>query len=177
MAKKRASQPGPDPKSLDLELHVTKSTNGLAEWRACLKGEEAHLNEVERVIYVLPSTYANPVRTKSDRTSRFLLEEECSGDFTLHARVIRSNRYVSPSHLIRRQAATSAPRRRSDHRYSSTATRLCSFLALQPLLSAVTAPAPQRHFPLPQLFLPLGTHPERRRSHQPSAKLSRHNAF
>src|SRR5262249_29971460 len=62
-------------------------------------------------IYVLPSTYANPVRTKNDRASRFLLEEEGSGTFTLYARAVRSDgKEVSLERKVDLSEVTETPR-------------------------------------------------------------------
>src|SRR5262249_10500422 len=110
MAKSRTT-PTVSAKSLELELEIQKSIDGLAVWAARLKGEPAHLAEVNHVIYVLPSTYANPVRTKNDRASRFLLEEEGSGTFTLYARAVRSDgKEVSLERKVDLSEVTETPR-------------------------------------------------------------------
>src|SRR5262249_7971726 len=57
-----------------------------------------HLDEVDHVVYVLPDTFPNPVRTKKDRASGFRMSKEGPGRFTLHARVVRKNEQVVVLH-------------------------------------------------------------------------------
>jgi hypothetical protein len=105
MAKsRRPAKPAVHPKSLHLVLEK-QLTDGEWAWSVALAGEPHHLDEVDHVVYILPSTFPNPVRTKSDRASGFRMEEEGPGQFTLYAKVVRKDKQEVP---LRREVNLSA---------------------------------------------------------------------
>lgn len=56
-------------------------------WRVWLKGRASALNQVQRVVYQLHSTFPDPVREIDDREGSFGIDAEGWGGFTIHARV------------------------------------------------------------------------------------------
>ncbi|MGA9926533.1 MAG: pYEATS domain-containing protein [Isosphaeraceae bacterium] len=100
MAKGKQSQKvsSADPKSLELKLDKA-TQDGWPVWSVRLDGTAAHLEEVERVVYVLPSTYASPVRAKTDRASGFRMKESGPGHFRLYAKAIRRDGREVPLEL------------------------------------------------------------------------------
>jgi hypothetical protein len=57
-------------------------------WGVWVEGSEKALNQVDYVEYTLHPTFVNPVRKVSDRATRFRLEEEGWGAFTLYAKLL-----------------------------------------------------------------------------------------
>ena len=57
-------------------------------WWIWIEGNKDNLDEIDHVIYVLHSTFHNPVRKIDDRKSKFKLETEGWGTFTIHAKVV-----------------------------------------------------------------------------------------
>src|SRR5271157_3189894 len=100
MAKGKQSQKvsSADPKSLELKLDKA-TQDGWPVWSVWLDGTPVHLEEVERVVYMLPSTYASPVRTKTDRASGFRMKESGPGHFRLYAKAIRRDGREVPLEL------------------------------------------------------------------------------
>ena len=61
-------------------------------WWIWIEGNKADLDEINHVIYTLHSTFNNPVRKIDDRKSKFKLESEGWGIFTIYARVVLKNK-------------------------------------------------------------------------------------
>jgi len=57
-------------------------------WWVWLDGTDEQLDRVARVVYALHPTFANPVRTITDRESKFRLETAGWGVFRIHATVV-----------------------------------------------------------------------------------------
>jgi transcription initiation factor IIF auxiliary subunit len=62
--------------------------NDFWRWSIWLAGPDAELDAVHCVVYTLHSSFPNPVRTVTDRQTRFRLETAGWGTFTIYARVV-----------------------------------------------------------------------------------------
>lgn len=67
-------------------------------WSVWLDGTPQELDSVDHVVYILDSTFHNPVRPVSDRTTNFRLDTSGWGTFTLHANVVDRNRQETTLH-------------------------------------------------------------------------------
>jgi transcription initiation factor IIF auxiliary subunit len=56
-------------------------------WWIWIEGPDAALDRIDRVIYTLHPTFPNPVRTVTDRASRFQLKTSGWGVFKIHAKL------------------------------------------------------------------------------------------
>ena len=65
-------------------------------WWIWIDGESNDLDEIDYVVYTLHSTFRNPVRKVSDRESKFRLETEGWGTFTIYAKVVLKNKEEIP---------------------------------------------------------------------------------
>jgi transcription initiation factor IIF auxiliary subunit len=61
------------------------------EWSAWLEGTARELAAVEFVKWILHSTFPDPIRKVTDRRTKFKLRSGGWGEFTLRARVHRTN--------------------------------------------------------------------------------------
>jgi transcription initiation factor IIF auxiliary subunit len=61
-------------------------------WWIWIEGSKVDLDEITHVIYTLHSTFVNPVRKIDDRKSKFKLETEGWGTFTIHAKAVLKNK-------------------------------------------------------------------------------------
>jgi transcription initiation factor IIF auxiliary subunit len=57
------------------------------EWAVWIDGTDSELDSVTEVTYRLHPTFPNPIRTVSDRKSKFKLETSGWGTFTIRAKV------------------------------------------------------------------------------------------
>lgn len=57
------------------------------EWAVWIEGTKDELDSIESVTYTLHSTFREPVRTVTDRQTKFRLQTEGWGVFTIYARV------------------------------------------------------------------------------------------
>src|ERR1035441_1241077 len=57
------------------------------EWWVWIEGPDSELDQVKRVVYTLHPTFPNPVRTISDRSTKFRLKSAGWGTFRIFARV------------------------------------------------------------------------------------------
>lgn len=57
------------------------------KWAVWIDADEADLDKIDYVVYTLHSTFPKPVRKKTDRSSKFRLEAEGWGIFTIYVRV------------------------------------------------------------------------------------------
>ena len=100
MAKGKQSPKASSADLKSLELKLEKGTeDGWPVWSVRLDGNPAHLEEVKEVRYILPSTYASPVRTETDRASGFQMKESGPGRFRLYAKAIRRDGREVPLEL------------------------------------------------------------------------------
>ncbi|HEV2961242.1 MAG TPA: pYEATS domain-containing protein [Candidatus Angelobacter sp.] len=58
------------------------------EWSVWLEGTTDELQAVDHVVYILDSTFHNPVRVIKDRNSSFRLDTSGWGTFTIHAKAV-----------------------------------------------------------------------------------------
>jgi len=56
-------------------------------WWVWIEGPDAALDQIDRVVYTLHSSFPDPVRTVTDRSSKFRLEASGWGVFRVHAKV------------------------------------------------------------------------------------------
>jgi transcription initiation factor IIF auxiliary subunit len=61
-------------------------------WWVWIEGIPSELDMVDYVIYTLHPTFPNPVRKINDRGSKFKLETEGWGTFTIYAKVVLKNK-------------------------------------------------------------------------------------
>jgi len=74
--------------SLRIEQGIEYQGEDWWKWWIWLEGPEKELDKVDRVIYILHSTFANPVRTVTDRSTKFRLQTSGWGGFLIRAKVI-----------------------------------------------------------------------------------------
>lgn len=60
-------------------------------WWVWIEGPDAELDEVSSVVYTLHPTFPQPVRTATDRESKFRIETAGWGTFTIYAKVHRKD--------------------------------------------------------------------------------------
>jgi transcription initiation factor IIF auxiliary subunit len=65
-------------------------------WWVWIEGSKNDLDLVDYVIYTLHSTFRNPVRKITNRESKFRLETEGWGTFTIYAKVVLKNKEEIP---------------------------------------------------------------------------------
>ncbi len=65
-------------------------------WWIWIEGSKADLDEIAFVTYTLHPTFKNPVRKIEDRKSKFKLETEGWGTFTIYAMVVLKNKKEIP---------------------------------------------------------------------------------
>lgn len=58
------------------------------KWSVWIEGPEEELDQIDHVVYILHPTFPNPVRTCSDRASKFRLDAFGWGTFRIYAKVI-----------------------------------------------------------------------------------------
>jgi transcription initiation factor IIF auxiliary subunit len=56
-------------------------------WWVWIEGPDSELDQIDHVVYTLHPTFPNPVRTISDRASKFTLKTSGWGVFRLRAKV------------------------------------------------------------------------------------------
>jgi transcription initiation factor IIF auxiliary subunit len=64
------------------------------EWAIWIEGPEDELAEVQEVTYKLHPTFRKPVRTVTDRASKFRLESEGWGGFVIRVKIELKNEAV-----------------------------------------------------------------------------------
>src|ERR1700745_1211223 len=75
-------------RGLHLAQHAAYLGADWWEWSVWVEGEDAELDQVESVTYVLHPTFQRPVRTISARENGFRLDSAGWGTFPIHARVL-----------------------------------------------------------------------------------------
>lgn len=58
------------------------------KWWVWIEGPEDELDQIDHVVYMLHPTFHNPVRTVTDRSSKFRLETSGWGTFSIKAKAI-----------------------------------------------------------------------------------------
>jgi transcription initiation factor IIF auxiliary subunit len=58
------------------------------KWWVWIEGPDSELDQIDHVVYTLHRTFPNPVRTISDRASKFALKTAGWGVFRIHAKVV-----------------------------------------------------------------------------------------
>lgn len=75
----------------NLDIRIAQDQNYHGDdwwsWSIWIEGDDAELDRIERVVYQLHRTFPDPVRTRTERASKFKLEAEGWGVFTIYARV------------------------------------------------------------------------------------------
>ena len=61
------------------------------EWSVWIDGTDSELDEVSSVEYTLHPSFPNPVRTMTDRASKFRLDTAGWGSFTVYAKATHRN--------------------------------------------------------------------------------------
>lgn len=61
------------------------------QWSVWLNGNPDELDSIDHVVYILHSTYINPVRRVADRATNFRLETSGWGAFTIHANIVHQD--------------------------------------------------------------------------------------
>ena len=80
------------------------------KWSIWVDGPQPDLDEIEKVVYLLHSTFPNPVRTVTDRDSNFRLEAAGWGTFTIRAKVhFKGGRTESLAHELELHSPGGAP--------------------------------------------------------------------
>ena len=70
-----------------IDQSVTRTAPGWWNWAVWLEGSIDELNKVREVVYTLHSTFPQPVRSVTDRQSKFRLEAAGWGEFMIFAAV------------------------------------------------------------------------------------------
>ena len=65
-------------------------------WSVWLDGTPEELDSIDQVLYILHSTFHNPVRSITDRATNFRLETSGWGGFTIHAKVTHRDGHETP---------------------------------------------------------------------------------
>jgi transcription initiation factor IIF auxiliary subunit len=77
--------------ALQIDQGFEYQGNDYWRWWVWIEGSEAELDQIDRVVYTLHTTFPNPVRAIKDRKSKFRLETAGWGVFRIYARVFRKN--------------------------------------------------------------------------------------
>ena len=71
------------------------------KWAVWIDADDHDLDRIDYVVYTLHSTFHNPVRKITDRTSGFRLETEGWGIFTIYARIfLKDGDEIPLSHML-----------------------------------------------------------------------------
>jgi NTE family protein len=74
--------------ALELTQDSTYAGDDFWHWSAWIEGPDDELDRVEQVVYTLHHTFPNPIRTVTDRRTKFRLETEGWGVFRLYATIV-----------------------------------------------------------------------------------------
>ena len=77
--------------SLDISQDETYLGKDRWEWSVWVDGPPEELDALDHVVYVLHSTFHDPVRSVGDRATKFRLRTSGWGSFTIHAKAIRKD--------------------------------------------------------------------------------------
>ncbi len=71
-------------------------------WWVWIEGSENDLDKIESVVYILHSTFKDPVRTNTNRSEKFMLKTSGWGVFTLYAKIIlKDGKHIKLSHDLK----------------------------------------------------------------------------
>jgi transcription initiation factor IIF auxiliary subunit len=72
------------------------------EWSVWLEGTKAELNAIDRVVYTLHATFADPIRTIKTRENGFRLNSAGWGEFRIYIEIIqREGKRIKRSHWLK----------------------------------------------------------------------------
>lgn len=74
-----------------IEQHFEYQGDDWWKWEIWIDASDEHLDKIDYVVYTLHSTFPNPVRQVNDRASRFKLNADGWGTFTIYARIFRKD--------------------------------------------------------------------------------------
>lgn len=77
--------------ALSIQQHADYLGKDRWHWAVWLDGSSEELNGIDHVRYILHSTFPNPVRDVSDRSSNFRLETSGWGTFRLYAKAVHKD--------------------------------------------------------------------------------------
>lgn len=88
-----------------MALSIQQGQNYLGKdrwrWSVWLDGTTEELDAIDHVVYILDSTFHDPVRLVRDRSSNFRLETSGWGTFTIHAKaMLKDGSDVSLQHEL-----------------------------------------------------------------------------
>jgi NTE family protein len=84
---------------LELTQDSTYVGDDYWHWSAWIEGPDDELDRVKKVVYTLHHTFANPIRTVTNRETKFRLETEGWGVFRLYASVVYDDKTDKLLHL------------------------------------------------------------------------------
>jgi NTE family protein len=84
---------------LELTQDSTYVGDDYWHWSAWIEGPDEELDRVKQVVYTLHHTFPSPIRTVTDRQSKFRLETEGWGVFRLYATVVHDDKTEELLHL------------------------------------------------------------------------------
>jgi transcription initiation factor IIF auxiliary subunit len=74
--------------AVDIQQGFEYQGNDWWKWWVWLEGPDEDLDRIDHVVYTLHATFPDPVRTCTDRLSKFRLQSSGWGMFTIHASVV-----------------------------------------------------------------------------------------
>jgi hypothetical protein len=77
----------PSASKLRLVNDSAAKANDWWSWSVWVEGPDEELDRIEKVVYTLHPTFPNPVRTTTDRASKYRLSSEGWGEFSVSAQV------------------------------------------------------------------------------------------
>ena len=64
------------------------------EWEVFVNEPDSTLDQIRQVVYFLHETFPNPVRTVTDRASKFALRTRGWGEFKIYAQIVFKNKQI-----------------------------------------------------------------------------------
>jgi len=61
------------------------------KWSVWIEGDDSQLDEIAHVVYTLHNTFPDPVRTVSDRSSKFRLDAGGWGVFRIYVKIVKKD--------------------------------------------------------------------------------------
>lgn len=81
---------------------VKRVSDGRWDWSVWIEGTDSDLDKVERVRYLLHPSFSEPIQERTDRASKFRLDEFGWGEFTLKLEVrTRDGELARLKHILR----------------------------------------------------------------------------
>jgi hypothetical protein len=82
--------------ALSIQQSQKYEGNDFWRWSVWIGGSPEELGSIDHVLYILDPTFHNPVRTVSDRTTNFRLDESTWGAFTMYAKIMHLDGHETP---------------------------------------------------------------------------------